>query len=236
MLFFLPMQVQEAFPHWSTELANLVCATPPLVVLVVSPAFAQRMGSSLPRLFLGTFGALAGSLVALVAAAACMLAPHGGSPSGVIAVLMVSYVVNLCATGPFVALVKRSTDDSILPGVIALSNAVGHLGGFLGPFILGTLHDALPHPPCAPPTPPTAMRRAHEWRGHECVAEWGVGTLVIAVVGLLLTALAGGIAWRWAVLPEQRSSPRLQAAPSPSDVAQQPCQPHSCEDHRPINL
>ena len=58
---------------------------------------------------------------------------------------------------------------------IALVNCVGNLGGFVGPFVLGWLHDAL-GPPCPAGT-------------ASCVAQWGWGAVVLAS-GMLVCTLA----------------------------------------------
>ena len=186
VVFFLPMQVQEAFPALTEASTSLVCAIPPMVILLVSPPWAALTGKSNTRRFAAAWaGPLASSLALLAASWGMLFWRNDAGAVAVIGLLMLSYVLVLCSTGPFMALVNSVSPVTLLPCTVALSNALGHIGGFLGPFVLGALHGVLHGPPCRAPT-----------HGHGCVAEWGAGTAVIAAVSLLLAGFSGVAAWR----------------------------------------
>ena len=78
----------------------------------------------------------------------------------------------------------RPRPQDLLSTTIPICNAVGHIGGFVGPFLLGALHDALPGPPCP-----------HSW-SDGCVSEWSGGTAVIAALGFVAVAACGAVAAR----------------------------------------
>jgi hypothetical protein len=77
---------------------------------------------------------------------------------------------------------KFCTPDCLLATTIPICNAIGHIGGFVGPFALGALHDALPGPSCP--------------HSDGCVSEWGGGTAVIASLGFVAVATCGVVAAR----------------------------------------
>ncbi len=71
---------------------------------------------------------------------------------------------------------------------IAVVNSIGNLGGFLGPFMLGAMHDAAPSAPCG-----------------KCLAQWGGGLFSVGVYLLTATAVSRLVLIRCA--PEQKPSP-----------------------------
>ena len=103
--------------------------------------------------------------------------------------LMLAQLCSDVGVGPFWALHHAAVAEGEGRHIsIAIVNCVGNLGGFVGPFVLGWLHDAL-GPRCPVGT-------------HECVSEWGWGVVVLAsslllctvatAVGVRLTGIAGG--------------------------------------------
>ena len=58
---------------------------------------------------------------------------------------------------------------------IAIVNSVGNCGGFVGPFLLGAVHDA------------TGARACVAWVAR-CVAQWGPGTVLVGAGVALITA------------------------------------------------
>ena len=76
---------------------------------------------------------------------------------------------------------------------IAVVNSIGNLGGFLGPFMLGAMHDAAPSAPCG-----------------KCLAQWGGGLFSVGVYLLTATAVSRLVIIRCA--PEQKPSPTERSA------------------------
>lgn len=66
---------------------------------------------------------------------------------------------------------------------IALVNAIGNLGGFLGPALIGTLHDsaALTAAAC---NLGMAGRAGTQNDSSGCFAQWGAGTLALGFIFL----------------------------------------------------
>ena len=90
-----------------------------------------------------------------------------------VASLTAGQLISGAGAGSFWALHHGVADEA--PHVsIAVVNCIGNLGGFVGPFVLGWLHDQL-GPPC--PAGEAA-----------CVGEWGWGSVVLASGLLFITA------------------------------------------------
>jgi nitrate/nitrite transporter NarK len=87
-------------------------------------------------------------------------------------------IVSGIANGPFWALHHAAVEHDRHVS-IAVVNCIGNLGGFVGPVVLGALHDRLG--PACPAGIPT------------CVEQWGWGCVVLAggmIVGTCATAVA----------------------------------------------
>ena len=80
----------------------------------------------------------------------------------------------------------RSLHNAVQPKAfagfsIAIVNSVGNLGGFAGPFVLGTVHDAVGNI-CGETT-------------QQCTAQWGYGTSLVGGA-FALSTLGTSYAWR----------------------------------------
>ena len=74
------------------------------------------------------------------------------------------------------------------------------MGGFVGPFVLGALHDALPGPACVNGTRVAvawaahaahAVHAAHAAPPASCPSEYAYGTAIIGLGCLLLVSVTG---------------------------------------------
>jgi hypothetical protein len=150
--------------------------------------------SSKPRRrFLTAWFGGASSCAALAASAACMLTlgtragPAASVP--VIGLLMLAHVALTCCSGaPLLALINRSTPPELLPYSWAVINSIGNIGGFVGPSLLGGLHDALPGPPCSSPSHLLSPTPG-------CLAPWGGGCAVMAALCSVFTVGSGCAVW-----------------------------------------
>jgi ACS family tartrate transporter-like MFS transporter len=76
---------------------------------------------------------------ACTGALAAWLAAHVNSTPPTVLFLSLAVAGTLSMMGPFWALSTRSLSGSTAPAGIALINSVGNLGGFIGPYIMGSL-------------------------------------------------------------------------------------------------
>lgn len=136
-----------------------------------------------------------------------------GSPLLLLSLLGASYVAALCSQGPFWSLVSSYLQPLALEPVgIAWVNSVGNLGGFLGPYALGYMHDAL-GPTCEPPgggapvpSAPDAAALPSRAPVHGCTSQFGWGVVILGLGGCLLTAGTAA-----AFLPTLRADERRSA-------------------------
>ena len=201
-MFFLPRIVREvlppATPLW---LVGAAASAPSLLTLASAPLCAAALerlpcGTPRSRRFAWAWGTnalavllLLGGGATLLAAAARPAAARRGAAVAMVLQLMLAQLCGDVGVGPFWALHHAAVAEGEGRHIsIAIVNCVGNLGGFVGPFVLGWLHDAL-GPRCPVGT-------------HECVSEWGWGAVVLAsslllctvatAVGVRLTGIAGG--------------------------------------------
>ena len=201
-MFFLPRIVREvlppATPLW---LVGAAASAPSLLTLASAPLCAAALerlpcGTPRSRRFVWAWGThalavllLLGGGATLLAAAARPAAARRGAAVAMVLQLMLAQLCGGLGVGPFWALHHAAVAEGEGRHIsIAIVNCVGNLGGFVGPFVLGWLHDAL-GPRCPVGT-------------HECVSEWGWGAVVLAsslllctvatAVGVRLTGIAGG--------------------------------------------
>jgi MFS family permease len=80
----------------------------------------------------------------------------------------------LAAAGPFWSLHHDKVPPEDRAISIAAVNCIGNLGGFVGPYLRGALADAL-----GPRCPPVR---------HDCVGQWGWGTVIMGGGALLLSS------------------------------------------------
>ena len=200
-MFFLPRIVREvlppATPLW---LVGAAASAPSLLTLAAAPLCAAALerlpcGTPRSRRFAWAWGThglavllLLGGGATLLAAATRPAAARRGAAVAMVLQLMLAQLCGGVGVGPFWALHHAAVAEGEGRHIsIAIVNCVGNLGGFVGPFVLGWLHDAL-GPRCPVGT-------------HECVSEWGWGAVVLAsslllctlatAVGVRLTGIAG---------------------------------------------
>ena len=194
-MFFLPRIVREvlppATPLW---LVGAAASAPSLLTLAAAPLCAAALerlpcGTPRSRRFAWAWGThalavllLLGGGATLLAAAARTAAARRGAAVAMVLQLMLAQLCGGVGVGPFWALHHAAVAEGEGRHIsIAIVNCVGNLGGFVGPFVLGWLHDAL-GPRCPVGT------------SHECVSEWGWGAVVLASSLLLCTvATAVGV-------------------------------------------
>jgi MFS family permease len=115
----------------------------------------------------------------MLRAASPSLTPTGRVPLSILTILLImfGYTCTVSAAGPFWALHHAVQPGRLRAISVSLVNALGNIGGFVGPVALGALHDAL-GPRCPPGT-------------DDCVAQWGWGTTLLSgTVMLILSGVA----------------------------------------------
>lgn len=133
--FWLPQIVQSlgTYPSWMVALIASVPYVVAAVGMVVVGAHSDRTGE---RRWHVAGPALVGALGFLAAAAA----PRAVVPA--LAALSVAALGIWGALGPFWALPTAFLRGSAAAGGVALVNAVGNIGGFVGPTVVGYARDA----------------------------------------------------------------------------------------------
>jgi MFS family permease len=186
--FFLPTLLKEVFPTMAPWRLGLVLAAPAALKVLLSPplgAWADRGGA--PRRFRAAWG-LYGAAAALLVCAGLGMATVGDGTSaatGSLLVLLVAAadVLAQIAIPVFWSLHNASQNPSLRGYSIAIVNSIGNLGGFLGPFVLGVLHDAT--------SAEWACHHSSTSRVHvhsaACPARWGFGALLLGAGALLAT-------------------------------------------------
>jgi len=132
--FFLPTLIQRAFPHATSALVGVLSAIPPLFAIGAmmlhgrsSDRRGERRWHVASALWWAALGLLLASLPvpAVFALAALALAVSG----------------RWSTIAPFWGLSTTFLSGRAAAGAIALINAVGNLGGFAGPYLMGWLKD-----------------------------------------------------------------------------------------------
>jgi ACS family tartrate transporter-like MFS transporter len=132
--FFLPTLIKRAFPAASSALVGVLSAIPPLFAIFAmmlhgrsSDRRGERRWHVASALWWAAFGLLLASLPvpAVLALVALSLAVSG----------------RWSTIAPFWGLSTTFLSGRAAAGAIALINAVGNLGGFAGPYLMGWLKD-----------------------------------------------------------------------------------------------
>ncbi len=132
--FFLPTLIKRAFPEASSAFVGVLSAVPPLVAIFAmmlhgrsSDRRGERRWHVASALWWAAFGLLLASLPvpAVLGLFALALAVSG----------------RWSTIAPFWGLSTTFLSGSAAAGAIALINAVGNLGGFVGPYLMGWLKD-----------------------------------------------------------------------------------------------
>ena len=198
--FFLPSLLKEAFRWMEPWHIGVVCAVPALAKVVGTPLVARAADRARTRRFAIAWGLSAAAAGLVLGCAVVMLSlgllrmPQGALAGFLLITLLAAAdIVAQCAIPTFWSLHHASQRKHLIPCSIALVNSIGNLGGFLGPSVLGAMHDA-PYwggPRCEP-----AQQRAN---GGACSAQWGWGTALLGACFGAITLLTARSARRLGV-------------------------------------
>ena len=186
--FFLPSQLKEAFPTWSPARIGCSFALVALAKVLAIPHAARRTEGDDARRARTVRACFLGSAAVLLAAGCGMLLERSSRATALACVLLLVVVCADIATQMaiplFWAMHHAAQPPSDVACSIALVNAIGNLGGFIGPWLLGAMHDstALSAAACAD----TLDRRGR------CFAQWAAGT---ATIGLVLMGTTSYRLW-----------------------------------------
>jgi sugar phosphate permease len=176
--FFLPSLLTEVFPEMAPWQLGFIFAVPASFKVCLSPLVAARAdeGGTLRR-YLWTWALYTASATLLVVAGLGMLllgVNHGREKLltarlSALFIAMISLADVLCQVAiPVFWAFHHSQQPAHLRGCsIAVVNSVGNLGGFVGPFVLGAVHDAV-----------DASAVCGKGRG-QCMAQWGLGMVAV---------------------------------------------------------
>lgn len=223
-VFFLPLLLSELLPTLPLCSVMLILGANGLAAVGVNyrvSAWADRGGAA--RRFALAFGVVlfCGSMLTLIGLAlhATAQEPRDAPARAVVAQLAVGgfAVQSLAATsmsGAFFALHHTAMPPTMHALSIPTINSMGLLGGFVGPYALGAMHDRLgPRcPPGAPPPPPPPPLLHHnasdappQSRPEEemetaaaaaaaCLTEWAWALALTGLGALAMTAVAWSLA------------------------------------------
>ena len=217
-VFFLPLLVHEMLPQLSLCATMLLVGSVGCFTVALGPlasAWADRdspkerapqrgaLGTT-SRRFKLVFGVVTfcGATLLLIGTALLAVAPQ--PPASwlqtvvsrfAVGAFALQYVASGSLSGSFWAMHHATTPSKLHALSIPTINSVGLLGGFVGPYSLGMLHDRLA-PRCAPPLPATsALHKGPQPSGEasaserHCISEWGWGCAVLGLAALVLVSL-----------------------------------------------
>ena len=173
--FFLPSELREAMPGWGPGHIGALFSMVALLKVFAAPRVALLAEGTTRGHSRTVRASFLVSAALLVAAGFGMLLERSNqttllSPSLLLLVVGAD-VATQAAIPLFWAMHHATQPQSDVACSIALVNSIGNLGGFIGPSILGGMHDS------------TAISTAIcSVKGH-CFAQWGAGT---ATIGLIL--------------------------------------------------
>lgn len=190
LIFFLPLLLSELLPSWTPFTISCLVAFPSLLGVVVAvssaawvdsaPSKHARLRRRLGMMVCGsaihlTLGISAG--LAMLRASSPALSSAGRKSCSVLSLVLLSLAVPVgsVGNGPFWATHHELQPNALKATSIAVINAMGNLGGFAGPFVLGALKTTL-----GPPCPPARVDGGHELSPHHhgCVSQWAWGMVL----------------------------------------------------------
>jgi MFS transporter, ACS family, tartrate transporter len=130
--FFMPKILKEAFPSSSTTQLGLIAALPPLgsvVAMLLWGRRADRQGTSFQHVLWPAMWAFIGLTIASL----------GVKPIVALTAAMLAVAGRWSVVPPFWGVATRIVTAGSAASAIALINSVGNLGGFAGPWLMGTL-------------------------------------------------------------------------------------------------
>jgi D-galactonate transporter len=132
---FMPKTLALVFPDAKKTELGLLAAVPPLTAVFVMVLWGRRSDRLGERRWHVAWPAL-------FAAGGLVMASFDVSPALALVAAAVAVAGRWSAIPPFWGLPTAFLSGSAAAGGIALINAVGNLGGFVGPMLMGTLKDA----------------------------------------------------------------------------------------------
>ena len=203
--FFLPTLLKEVYPSMPPWRLGMIFAAPAALKVVLSPpvgAWADAGGP--PRRFCSAWGlyASAGGLLFLAGSGMLLLGGRGNTAAAsfLVALVATADVLAQLAIPVFWSLHNNHQPPGLRGISIAIVNSVGNLGGFVGPFVLGAMHDsAVAARACAADHGADTGGFALHTRGTGggpppqaagCTAQWGLGTLMLGGAAMVATALS----------------------------------------------
>ena len=191
--FFLPTLLKEVYPRLGPAQLGLIFAGPAaLKVALAAPVGACADAGGAARRFQMAWGKYALAAALIMCAGLGMRASGGGGGSARAAALvgMVAAADVLCqlAIPIFWSLHNSLPLSSVVKGCsIAIVNSLGNTGGFIGPVLLGHMHDSV--------TPQSACGADYDagGPGRGCTAQWAGGLIVLGIATLLGTGCVAAV-------------------------------------------
>ena len=195
-VYFLPVQLEAILPPSKHVYIGIVSAAPipfQFLTMILASRWvdsAKVMYTQPRRCFKCIWGGVFASATSLTGAGIMMLlsaASNSSRPDDRVSLLAVGLII-LCALflassmGPFWTLHHIRTPCSFRAHSIAAVNALGNVGGFVGPYLRGYFSAVL-GPPCPSEFP-------------QCISKWGWGTIILGASCLLTSLLVGALGRR----------------------------------------
>jgi ACS family tartrate transporter-like MFS transporter len=132
MSFFMPQAVKSLSGYYSNTVVGLLVMVPHLAGLTVMTLVSRDSDRTLERRYHAAIPAIVGGLA---------LISIGGTTSPLFAIALWSLVAAgiYSMIGPFWSLPSEFLTGFSAASGIALINSIGNLGGFIGPFVIGTI-------------------------------------------------------------------------------------------------
>ena len=181
-IFFTALLWRARLPHWRLWQLSLILAPPQLATVALALKLGRWADRRPRRRFRVVWTTSAITAFGLVLCGGSMLAAaaapdHEATLAWASLALLTAATASLGAGyATFWPCHNAATPPQLQPVCIALTSAIATLGGFVGPFLLGALHDGL-GPKC-----PHASQ-------EDCVAHYGWGLLLLGAAGLVWTAV-----------------------------------------------
>ncbi len=133
MGFYLPKLIRGRFPGSSDQTVGLLSMIPSacaIVAMILVGSHSDRTGERRWHV----------AMPAFVAAAGWVVAAWSPTPEGALAALSVTMAAMLSTLAPYWSLPTAFLSGTAAAGGIAFINSLGNLGGFAGPYLLGSTH------------------------------------------------------------------------------------------------